>query len=769
MSTVCVDEMLERVNRTISPSDVIFPGFEAIGPGVYFTAAARQLDEIDARLREHQHPGLARCSAVADYAPHYGRMTRVLRAAIPQAAVYACDIDEDAVRFCADELGALPVVTGWRPDEDALPEGLDAVVCVSLLTHTTLEHWRRTLRAWARMLRPGGIAAFTYLDQARTGAWLAGQMPHYGTYTDEARDAAVRAVRDEGFGFAALPGAYGSEPSYGVTFVTREVVQREIIAAGLELIALPAESSAVFGQELALARRPSAGDPLAPAAPALRRDVAVVALYDPRGYAPAEAHEGDPAESIWAQLTAADSPRPLPTDLSFADPRVPEVREEQAVLAREHGVDAFCYLAPWGTGGPRWDAPLRDMLATGRPDFPFCVMVAVDDAAMLAAEAGERIVDALAPALRDRRYLRVDERALIVVRNLTAFADPPATAAALRFGAAARGLGDVHLCAVQSAYGESPTQFGFDSFVQAPSNRVAGDPVEAIAEALTAPWPPYRLFRIVECRRDDVDPHPAASFEHWLHGVLQATRRYGESLVFVDAWNDWPRGRYLEPDDRDGRAMLQATRRAARGPSGAFALARRLRDALGDLGEAAEATLAELETVLSAKEHTRERLLASVEAAHGRSQLASKTPLRWVPASSRQLPPSGGHYNLDAIAPGASPLGAPAGPVPLEGGEARFTGWAHPADGTPDTTDFYLALEAVDGAEDRVFRGVNRILRPDVPVAFPHYAARCGFDVTVALDDVPGGTYHVAVVQRTQRGTYRDATGIFVKREQRDV
>src|SRR5208282_2615903 len=63
----------------------------------------------------------------------------------------------------------------------------------------------------------------------------------------------------------------------------------------------------------------------------------------------------------------------LPADLGFYDLRVPEVRESQADLARSHGIEGFCYWHYWFHGKRLLERPFEAVLASSKPDFPFCL------------------------------------------------------------------------------------------------------------------------------------------------------------------------------------------------------------------------------------------------------------------------------------------------------------------------------------------------------------------------------------------------------------
>lgn len=64
----------------------------------------------------------------------------------------------------------------------------------------------------------------------------------------------------------------------------------------------------------------------------------------------------------------------VPADLGYYDLRDPEIREKQAELAREAGIEGFCYYHYWfGEGRQLLERPFEEVLKSGKPDFPFCL------------------------------------------------------------------------------------------------------------------------------------------------------------------------------------------------------------------------------------------------------------------------------------------------------------------------------------------------------------------------------------------------------------
>ncbi|HEX8208538.1 MAG TPA: glycoside hydrolase family 99-like domain-containing protein [Longimicrobium sp.] len=183
----------------------------------------------------------------------------------------------------------------------------------------------------------------------------------------------------------------------------------------------------------------------------------------------------------------------IPADLGFYDLRLEETRLAQAELAKEYGIGGFCYYHYWFDDGRRLlERPFDEVLASGKPDFPFCLcwangnwtrrwdgaehemLMRQDYAAYDAAHHMEWLVR----AFRDRRYVRVGGRPLFLVYQPGALVDRAAVIRTWRETAARLGVPELYLCAVKSPgdrteYAEALAD-GFDAMTEfAPTGRMA--------------------------------------------------------------------------------------------------------------------------------------------------------------------------------------------------------------------------------------------------------------------------------------------------------
>ena len=86
----------------------------------------------------------------------YGRVLRVLVQQIAPERITACDINRQAIRFCATQFGVKTLRS--TPNLDRSLGSHDLIWCGSLVTHLDEERVARLLRSFADALRPGGVA-----------------------------------------------------------------------------------------------------------------------------------------------------------------------------------------------------------------------------------------------------------------------------------------------------------------------------------------------------------------------------------------------------------------------------------------------------------------------------------------------------------------------------------------------------------------------------------------------------------------------------------
>ena len=296
-----------------------------------------------------------------------------------------------------------------------------------------------------------------------------------------------------------------------------------------------------------------------------------------------------------------------PGELGFYDLRSPETRSAQAELARQHGIFGFCYYHYWFNGKRLLGRPFDDVLASGEPDFPFCLCWANEpwsrrwdgSAAELLQPQIYSAADDLAhiewllPALGDPRAITIDGKPLFLVYQGRELPDAVRTIDVWRAAVDGAGLPGIHLVAVETGWdaGWDATRVGFDAKVlfqpqfsllrRAPALEVVGKDRLEVYDYNGA-WPllenpdpvPYLRYDSVFPGWDNsprtgdraIVVHNASpvAYEQWLRRtIVRAQRRDPEhQVVFINAWNEWAESCHLEPDLRHGRAFLEATRRA---------------------------------------------------------------------------------------------------------------------------------------------------------------------------------------------------------------
>lgn len=306
----------------------------------------------------------------------------------------------------------------------------------------------------------------------------------------------------------------------------------------------------------------------------------------------------------------------LPADLGFYDLRVPEVLKRQVEMARQYGLHGFAFHYYWFAGKRLMEKPLDLYLAQDDIDFPFCLCWANENwtrrwdghdrdvliSQVHGPENDQAFIEDLEPYLRDRRYIRIDGRPLLIVYRPSILPDPAATLRLWREHCRKVGIGELFIAMVQFDT-EDPREHGFDAAMEFPPHKLARgfEPINASLDIINPhyqgnvvhyqcivdsakAWPDkgFPLIRTVFPGWDNEARRPGKGYtfaystpdryREWLEfavGYAERNPVAGERIVMVNAWNEWAEGAKLEPDRRFGHAFLQVTRDTLLKPGGA--------------------------------------------------------------------------------------------------------------------------------------------------------------------------------------------------------
>jgi len=302
----------------------------------------------------------------------------------------------------------------------------------------------------------------------------------------------------------------------------------------------------------------------------------------------------------------------VPWNENYYDLTDPDARSKQASLAEEYGIYGFCYYHYWFEGKQLLEKPLREVLESGEPDFPFCLSWAnepwtrrwdgMESEILMPQRYGDqddwtRHFEYLLEAFRDRRYIRVDGKPLLLIYRPGHIPQCEEMLLHWRKLAVRHGLSGLHLVRTLGGF-DTGTRSGFDASMEfEPHYTFAHGMLQSCWGELTVGGQPHltvdydRIWTSILQRtphRDGEPVYPGAfvnwdntprkgaegqstigmtlrKFEDYLTRQLEKARReYRSEFVFLNAWNEWAEGAYLEPDREQEFGRLEAVRRALR-------------------------------------------------------------------------------------------------------------------------------------------------------------------------------------------------------------
>ena len=316
----------------------------------------------------------------------------------------------------------------------------------------------------------------------------------------------------------------------------------------------------------------------------------------------------------------------VPADLGYYDLRLPIIREQQAEMAREAGIEGFMYWHYWFGNGRTLLAEIFDeVLNSGKPDFPFCLGWAnhswtrrtwnssaqnkKDVDLLLQTYPGDDDIishfNNVLPAFKDKRYIRVDGKPIFMIYD--PFALPDARHFINIWNQLAKENGfteGIHFVGLASGWLENYLRIldlGFDAI--APSNlwysesKAKGKYIKLLEHKFRKYFPRfapldkykykdiiknfYTKYDYLENAYPSIVPNWDRSprggrraviytgstpelFEKHINQALNVIKNKSDEhkILFLRSWNEWAEGNYVEPDLKFGHGYLDAIKKS---------------------------------------------------------------------------------------------------------------------------------------------------------------------------------------------------------------
>lgn len=301
-----------------------------------------------------------------------------------------------------------------------------------------------------------------------------------------------------------------------------------------------------------------------------------------------------------------------PGELGYYDLRIVENMQRQIELAKAYGVYGFSFYYYWFDGDRLLEKPLEMFLEKpDELDFPFSLCWANENwtrrfdgtnSAILMEQPSslssyKAVIGDMIRFFKDRRYIEIDGKKLLTIYRPSLMPNPKEVLEYWRDYARKNGCGELYIIAVKENMVEKDwLAEGFDALSEFHPgtlytncknitqqlnylrNDFCGEVFsyeDIVRQKKYFRYNYPKLYRAVmpmwdnTARRDNKGMifHGAspALYKQWLKDVITEEKQrddLDDCMVFINAWNEWGEGAYLEPDKLYGYAYLEATKEA---------------------------------------------------------------------------------------------------------------------------------------------------------------------------------------------------------------
>lgn len=277
-----------------------------------------------------------------------------------------------------------------------------------------------------------------------------------------------------------------------------------------------------------------------------------------------------------------------------------ETREWQANLAKEHGIYGFCYYHYWFKGKQLLEKPAQEILRLKKPDFPFCFAWA-NEPWTRAWDGSDREVlmpqsygdendwrehfEYLLNFFKDKRYIKVDNKPMFVIYRPSSIPNCKEMLDKWKQWSLEAGFKGLHLVEMLTIF-DNTKVYDFDAAIEFEPMYTVGhdksfkDKIKWKLNEIKNKG--YRILdydeiwgKIILRNRKERDVIYKGAFVDWDNSprkkhalifkgsnpekfgkyLLEQARKVKElpenqQFLFINAWNEWAEGTYLEPDER---------------------------------------------------------------------------------------------------------------------------------------------------------------------------------------------------------------------------